>query len=62
MGHVYNLGLNVSCDVSVYAENASEAKEQAVSQVESGLVDLGFDNPDADEVSIETRLKNASKH
>lgn len=53
MGHVYNLGLNVSCDVSVYAENASEAKEQAVSQVESGLVDLGFDNPNADVVSIE---------
>lgn len=53
MGHVYDLGLSVACEVSVYAENASEAKEQAVSQVESGLVDLGFDNPNADVVSIE---------
>ena len=54
MGHVYNLGLNVSCDVSVYAENASEAKEQAVSQVESCFLYLGFVNPYFDVVSIET--------
>jgi hypothetical protein len=53
MGRIYDLGLKVNCSVSVFATDAEDAVEQAVTQVESGLVDLGFDNPDATVESIE---------